>query len=235
MFTRNFLALVGLSHPLIHAYELVQSYDANNWYESFTFETVRLSSLCGNFLTRLQLADPTNGFVEYVSQSDAASMGMTYTVGSQVYLGVDNTTVLSDTDTGRKSIWLESKESFLHGILIGDFAHVPGSICGLWPGLYVALSTNLCCVPSLNWSVRSRRVRKPWLMNLVVAGQFAMNPALLTVKLTLWKASAISTKRTPLSTPKTLMGLAHSPLPHTLKPEQVIKRAMTAQATLDAL
>jgi hypothetical protein len=65
-------------------------------------------------------------------------MGMTYTVGNQVYLGVDYSTVLPDTDTGRKSIWLESKDSFWHGLLIGDFAHVPGSICGLWPGLYVS-------------------------------------------------------------------------------------------------
>jgi hypothetical protein len=86
------------------------------------------------------LPDPTNGFVDYISQSDAASMGMTYTVGKQVYLGVDNSTVLPDTKTGRKSIWLESKESFLHGLLIGDFAHVPGSICGLWPALYVPIS-----------------------------------------------------------------------------------------------
>lgn len=138
MFTRILLPLLGLSTPLTHAYSLVRSYDASNWYDSFTFETASPTSFqpC-RFLTRSQDPDPTNGFVQYISQPEAASMGMTYTVGSQVYLGVDNTTVLPNTNSGRKSIWLESRDSFLHGVLIGDFAHVPGSICGLWPALLV--------------------------------------------------------------------------------------------------
>jgi hypothetical protein len=51
-------------------------------------------------------------------------------------MGVDNTTVLSDTKTGkRKSIWVESVDEFTHGVLIGDFAHMPGSDCGSWPAL----------------------------------------------------------------------------------------------------
>jgi len=66
--------------------------------------------------------------------SEAQSLGLTYTVGNQVFLGVDNTTVIPSASgngkNGRKSIWLESKNSFLHGILIGDFAHMPGSD---WP------------------------------------------------------------------------------------------------------
>ncbi|KAG0647591.1 Mixed-linked glucanase xgeA [Hyphodiscus hymeniophilus] len=118
MFTRNYLGLLALCHPVAHAYSVVQKYDGNNWYNSFNFET---------------LPDPTSGFVEYISQSEAASMDMTYTVGDQVYLGVDNKTVIDPSGTGRKSIWLESKASFYHGVLIGDFAHVSGSICGLWP------------------------------------------------------------------------------------------------------
>jgi hypothetical protein len=65
---------------------------------------------------------------------------MTSIINNQVFLGVDNTTVLPCSTsgcTGRKSIWLESQDSFLHGLLIGDFAHMPGSDCGLWPALYV--------------------------------------------------------------------------------------------------
>lgn len=87
-----------------------------------------------------QAADPTSGFVDYISQADAQSLGMTRIVNNQVYLGVDNSTVLPCSTsgcTGRKSIWLESQDSFLHGLLIGDFAHMPGSDCGLWPALYV--------------------------------------------------------------------------------------------------
>jgi len=55
-------------------------------------------------------------------------------------MGVDFTTVLSDTvNPMRKSIWIESNDDFLHGLLVGDFAHIPGSDCGTWPGLYVIL------------------------------------------------------------------------------------------------
>lgn len=89
-------------------------------------------------LTATQETDPTNGFVDYVSKADALSSGIARTVGSQVYLGVDNSTILSSTTgAGRNSNWLTSNKPFLHGLLIGDFAHMPGSICGLWPALYV--------------------------------------------------------------------------------------------------
>jgi len=77
--------------------------------------------------------------VDYVSLSDAQSLGLTKIIGNQIFLGVDNNTVLpaaiGNGSNGRKSIWLESKNSFLHGVLIGDFAHMPGSDCGLWPAL----------------------------------------------------------------------------------------------------
>jgi hypothetical protein len=77
--------------------------------------------------------------VEYVSLADAQSLGLTKIIGDQVYMGVDNTTVITDTTTGRKSIWIESNTAFLQGLLIGDFAHMPGSDCGTWPALYVFL------------------------------------------------------------------------------------------------
>jgi hypothetical protein len=53
-------------------------------------------------------------------------------------MGVDNNTVIPASSTaGRKSIWIQGKpeNDFLHGLLIGDFAHIPGSDCGSWPGL----------------------------------------------------------------------------------------------------
>jgi hypothetical protein len=83
----------------------------------------------------LQLPDPTNGFVQYVSQADAQSLGLTKIIGKQVYMGVDNNTVLPSGSTGRKSIWVTSNKEFTHGLLIGDFAHIPGSDCGTWPAL----------------------------------------------------------------------------------------------------
>lgn len=50
-------------------------------------------------------------------------------------MSVDNTSIIPLTLTGRKSIWLESKDAFQHGLLIGDFEHMPGSDCGIWPAL----------------------------------------------------------------------------------------------------
>jgi hypothetical protein len=83
-----------------------------------------------------QLADPTHGNVDYVSLADAQKLGLTKVIGNQVFMGVDNTTVLKDTVNGkRKSIWVESVDEFTHGVLIGDFAHMPGSDCGSWPAL----------------------------------------------------------------------------------------------------
>ncbi|RAL64164.1 hypothetical protein DID88_002057 [Monilinia fructigena] len=66
-------------------------------------------------------ASPTQPManVDYVSLADAQKL------------------VLSDTVNGkRKSIWVESVHEFTHGILIGDFAHMPGSDCGTWPGFW---------------------------------------------------------------------------------------------------
>ena len=144
-------------------------------------------------------------------------MGMTYTIGSQVYLGVDNSTVISGTGTGRKSIWLESNTPFLHGVLVGDFAHVPGSICGLWPGLYVVHNP--------------KTHRDSYLIPYHVAGQSGTRRELHTVKSTSWKDSAISHKHTQRCTLKSLMEPALSRLPRTNKGERVIRIVMTAEAT----
>ncbi|TGO39017.1 hypothetical protein BHYA_0062g00200 [Botrytis hyacinthi] len=105
-------------------YKLVHNYDHTNWFTSFVYEN---------------LPDPTNGNVNYVSLADAQKLGLTKVIGNQVYMGVDNTTVLSDKVNGkRNSIWVESVHEFTHGILIGDFAHMPGSDCGTWPGLFAS-------------------------------------------------------------------------------------------------
>jgi hypothetical protein len=50
-------------------------------------------------------------------------------------MGVDNVTNVADGAVGRKSLNVQSKDSFYQGLLIGDFAHVPGSDCGTWPAL----------------------------------------------------------------------------------------------------
>lgn len=134
------IILSVLVFPFASSYTLVDNYDASNWYDSFDFQDVSNPTI--PFVNHRhnwhsQGPDPTDGFVDYVAVSEAQSLGLAKTIGNQVFLGVDNSSVLSATGEGRKSIWLTSKTPFLHGLLIGDFAHMPGSICGLWPALWV--------------------------------------------------------------------------------------------------
>lgn len=83
----------------------------------------------------LQEDDPTHGTVDYVNLADAQRLGLTKIVDNKVYMGVDTQSVVPSSSRGRKSIWVTSKEEFNHGILIGDFQHVPSNDCGVWPGL----------------------------------------------------------------------------------------------------
>ncbi|KAL9082977.1 MAG: hypothetical protein Q9165_008705 [Trypethelium subeluteriae] len=85
--------------------------------------------------------DPTNGSVNYLSLADAMSSGIVNTNNNEVYLGVDSTNKAgfrdnSTTIHGRDSIRLESKDTWNFGIMIADFAHMPGTACGVWPSLW---------------------------------------------------------------------------------------------------
>ncbi|KKA16868.1 Hyaluronidase [Rasamsonia emersonii CBS 393.64] len=80
--------------------------------------------------------DPTKGFVQYVSADDATAAGLARKVNNQIYLGVDDTTVLSASGAGRKSVRLESSQTFNNGLLIADLAHIPNNTCGTWPAYW---------------------------------------------------------------------------------------------------
>lgn len=97
-------------------YNLVDSYTSSNFFSSFTFFTG---------------TDPTHGFVNYQSQSDAQSASLINTNNNQIYMGVDHTTV-NPASPGRKSVRVTSNKSYGHGLFIGDIAHMPASACGVW-------------------------------------------------------------------------------------------------------
>ncbi|TQS32179.1 hypothetical protein Golomagni_07512, partial [Golovinomyces magnicellulatus] len=82
-------------------------------------------------------ADPSNGFVDYKSRSDAAGLGLFDhdPLTGVVRLGVDKTNTYGPGQ-GRPSIRLESKEAYNHGLFIADFLHMPPSQCGLWPAFW---------------------------------------------------------------------------------------------------
>lgn len=109
-FINNIAALTG--------YELEEKYSGNNFFDAFNFFTA---------------ADPTHGFVTYVSESAASQQGLISVRSNGVYIGVDSKTVLSPNGAGRNSVRIESKKSWTHGLFVADLGHMPGGACGSWP------------------------------------------------------------------------------------------------------
>ncbi|KAF2868936.1 glycoside hydrolase family 16 protein [Massariosphaeria phaeospora] len=105
-------------------YKLSKKYDASNFLSSFDFQN-----------------SPdiwTDGFANYISQADPQHAQLAQVVDGKIYLGVDSTTVLdANHSPGRKSIRAESKDEFSSGLLVADFAHIPGNVCGIWPAFWL--------------------------------------------------------------------------------------------------
>ncbi|KAJ0289709.1 hypothetical protein COL940_001351 [Colletotrichum noveboracense] len=105
------------------AYSLSHSYFGANFVSDFNW---------------INYADPSNGFVRYQTQPDALAKGL-YSINPDtqaVTLGVDDTNVYALSE-GRPSVRLESKQVYNGGLFIGDFAHMPPSVCGLWPAFWM--------------------------------------------------------------------------------------------------
>ncbi|KAJ3933210.1 MAG: 2 beta-glucan [Lentinula lateritia] len=86
-----------------------------------------------NFFTA---ADPTAGRVTYVDQATAAAANLTFATDDVFVLRADDTTVLSASDPGRKSVRLESVLTFgSPSAMVLDIAHMPEG-CGTWPALW---------------------------------------------------------------------------------------------------
>lgn len=82
-------------------------------------------------------ADPTHGYVNYVSEAAASSSGLFSTTQSSVHLGVDSANVVSAGARGRDSIRLESVKTYNAGTLfILDATHMPVG-CGTWPAFWL--------------------------------------------------------------------------------------------------
>jgi hypothetical protein len=113
------IALLACASPSLQnqQYSLTDDYNPSVFFDMFNFEAV---------------ADPTHGFVEYVDQATARSMGLISTNQGYAQFGADHSNV---APSGRSSIRLQSKAVYTHGLFVADFEHVPGSVCGSWPAL----------------------------------------------------------------------------------------------------
>lgn len=118
-FLTTTLLSLSLTLPTHSAYTLKDDYTPSTFFSQFTFFTD---------------SDPTNGYVDYISQSAATSAGLINTNNNQIYMGVDSTNVASGR--GRKSVRLTSNAVYNHALIILDLDHMPGSICGVWPAFW---------------------------------------------------------------------------------------------------
>ncbi|CAM1505598.1 Fc.00g112350.m01.CDS01 [Cosmosporella sp. VM-42] len=116
--------VLGLSALLSGAaqaqYTIGTTYDASNFFSTFDFFTDD---------------DPTRGFVEYVDANTANAEGYAGFVDGAIYMGVDFKT--ANPQNGRKSVRVTSQQAFTHGLFIADIAHMPGSIPGVWPAMWM--------------------------------------------------------------------------------------------------
>lgn len=100
----------------VSRYNLVKTYDYTNFFTDFTFYSD---------------ADPTHGYVDYLTYAEATASGLAYITGAnQIYMGVDSTT--ANPAAGRASVRVSSNAAYNHGLFIADIAHMPGDICGVW-------------------------------------------------------------------------------------------------------
>jgi len=114
------LALTGASAAMA-TYTLQDTYSGSNFFDQFTFYTG---------------TDPTDGFVNYLSQSDAVSGGLIPDASVPKW-GVDSYNTLSTSGSGRSSVRMVSNKVYNYGLFIADIEHMPGSICGVWPAYWL--------------------------------------------------------------------------------------------------
>jgi len=111
-----YLSLIGFS---MSAYVLTDNFSGTTFFNNFQFFT-------GN--------DPTNGYVDYVNESDAFAWGYIKTSKSQVYMGCDSWSISSGR--GRGSVRIQSQKTWNQGIFILDLTHMPQG-CGTWPAWWL--------------------------------------------------------------------------------------------------
>ena len=111
MFVRSSLAALAATSFFTSAnaaYSLTDNYEPSKFFSMFSFFTA---------------ADPTHGYVQYVSESQAQSQDLIKTSSNSVYMGVDmNKTA---TGSGRESVRLSSSKTYQTGLFVLDASHMP--------------------------------------------------------------------------------------------------------------
>jgi hypothetical protein len=139
MFSKSSLLATASLIPTIYGFATEMSGATYLKYSAATYNLVAQYT-SSNFFSEFSLfsgSDPTDGYVNYVSNlGTAENEGLVNTNNGQIYLGVDHTTT-NPAAPGRNSVRVTSNQAFTHGLFIADIAHMPGSICGVWPAFWL--------------------------------------------------------------------------------------------------
>lgn len=113
------------------AYSKSEVYDSTNFFDKFDFFESKLNTGV------VEDVDPTRGYVQYQSRTNAEALGLVAYQGTEMYIGPDHATTYDATGYGRKSVRMESKAVYNHGLVIADFTHLPKPTCGVWPSFWM--------------------------------------------------------------------------------------------------
>jgi len=113
------LLLILFAVTLIQGYTLQTDLTANGFFNNFDFWNAN---------------DPTNGYVNYLSQSDASRVGLISGNGKTFYIGSDH--VNKSVGRGRNSVRMQTKANYNTGLFVLDLAHMPTG-CGTWPAWWL--------------------------------------------------------------------------------------------------
>ncbi|KAF3763894.1 family 16 glycoside hydrolase, partial [Cryphonectria parasitica EP155] len=123
------VACAGAVRAATETYQLSEEYTADNFFDKFDFFV--------STYTSDDSWDLTHGFVEYLSQTDAQSLGLISTTSDgQMYIGPDINSTYDADGKGRSSVRMTSKATYNQGLMIAKFSHMPVQACGAWPAFW---------------------------------------------------------------------------------------------------
>jgi len=102
-----------------YSYKLTANYSGSSFFDAFSFFTAN---------------DPTNGYVNYVSEQQAQEEGLIAVTDGIVTISCDSTNV--STGRGRNSVRIQSNDVWNTGLFVLDLNHMPQG-CATWPAFWL--------------------------------------------------------------------------------------------------
>ncbi|KAF2275967.1 endo-1,3(4)-beta-glucanase-like protein [Westerdykella ornata] len=141
----------------VKAYGLIEQYDSSNWLDKFDVQA--MADPTHGFVNYVDAGRAQQlGLIR--NQGSQVYMGVDSWVSSPFlrcpYYRILPTSILvllrprisrnpsnpsqtrlNPSGPGRDSVRIQSKRGYTRGLIIGDFAHIPGTACGSWPAFWM--------------------------------------------------------------------------------------------------